>query len=512
MFLDIGLVPFLAYIAMLGASEYGEPARGTTRWTSIFNSTAASTRILLAVWILAAIEACLLAVTAILCIYLIYIFRKISQLPEAMNPLLDGDVLHELSMHREKLQSDITGSSVSLPLSSHSRLSPGARGLNSEYDRRQGLDDQRSDRDSSKRTSVVGARPSLSKDGQTAAEAQSKRTTWASEVSLVSASSIYSRSQSAKIPPLPRKSSKRGGFFSKWSLLSPITLGNEHDHFMSPVMEEHSNRNSSYSASKQKPYQALPQTLHWDDDSDVAAQRPTPLPKNDEPVFSPLRMNPPTPKTSRNFQPIHQEAQTASTDNRARTLSEVSGNSGKSVGVQKSRFYGDLFSTMQKTSAPPTFGDAITHNPVPDAANWGMLPGAPSPRSLTQIAGAEIESLAFQASHSAVAAPAADSADTQGRVVSRTGTDIGELPMVHLGGDHDDDTSENWPSEEHNWPQAAQHGRAGLRGRNVSGKVVEEGRAGIGGRVRRVPTDPMSSWGNIGEQAASRERLELETF
>ena len=541
MFLDIGLIPFLAYIAMLAASEYGEPARATTRWTSIFNSTAASTRILLAMWVLAAIEACLLAAAAILCIYLIYIFRKISQLPEAMNPLLDDNVPHGLSMHREKLQSDITGSFISLPFSSHSRLSSPTRDPDSECRRHQGNDDQRSDRDSSKRASVVGARPSRSHDAQTDAEAQSKRTTWASEVSLVSTSSVYSRPLSAKIPPLPRKSSKRSGFFSKWSLLAPaIPSSNEqHDNFMSPVMEEHSNRNSGYySAShKQKPYQPLPQALlHWDDDPDIAAQRPAPPPKNGEPLFSPLRMNPPTPKTSRNFQPADpQEAKTASTDFRERTLSDVSGNSGKGVvGAQKSRFYGDLFSTAQKPSAPPTFGDAITHDSVPDAANWGMLSAAPSTRPLTHSGGAEKVASTFQATRStaiaaaaaAAAASAPHAADTQGRIVSRTGADIGELSMVHLGlpndDDDDDDTRDGWPTQQkeqqqqqqHDWLQAAQHGRTGLRGRNVSGKAVEEGRAGIGaaGRVRRVPTDPMAAWGSVGEQAAARERLTLGTF
>ena len=81
---DTGLVPFFAFSAYLAYLDYSKNQYG---WGTLFNDNVMSYKIIHAFFLLNATEAGLLVISLIMDVYLATSFRKISKLPPDMNPL-----------------------------------------------------------------------------------------------------------------------------------------------------------------------------------------------------------------------------------------------------------------------------------------------------------------------------------------------------------------------------------------------------------------------------------------
>jgi hypothetical protein len=100
--IDTGLIPFYAFITWVGRTNY-EQAPGTTgRWRTFFPTDDATTKVLHALWLTAIIDGSLHIVSFFLDIYLLITFKKISQMPPDMNPLEDNLTSRRKSKHKYK--------------------------------------------------------------------------------------------------------------------------------------------------------------------------------------------------------------------------------------------------------------------------------------------------------------------------------------------------------------------------------------------------------------------------
>ena len=89
-FLDVGLVPFLVFSALISHTQSIEPNNAPGHWTTLFGSDQATTKIVYSTFLVSLTNGCMHLVSLIISIYLGVIFRKISQLPPDMNPLEDN--------------------------------------------------------------------------------------------------------------------------------------------------------------------------------------------------------------------------------------------------------------------------------------------------------------------------------------------------------------------------------------------------------------------------------------
>lgn len=276
--------------------------------------------------------------------------------------------------------------------------------------------------------------------------------------STYTSATAATRSANTKAPAVPRKSSKRysNGFPSdNWFVHesdgeeSDGDLGNrshlqdniepaisiidedEYDPYRSHDLMPSKNSALNFDfgvlrnpAAAAKPkYASVPQMS-------ASPQSSPPRRYDDDLPLNPLGMNPPTPEP------------TATQFHNLRPLSATSGNTTpkKSVGTPtKTRYYGDLSSAMAGVRG---------QTPSPGPINrWGKKLGPEK-----GVGGnSEAETNLLRAGSPERIDWAVQDDGRQGRVVSRTGVDEG-------------------------WEQ--QMVRDGLRGRNVSGKVAEEGRGG----------------------------------
>ncbi len=87
---DVGLIPFLVFTALMSRTEYIEPVNATGHWTTLFGSDEATTKITHSTFLISVVSGSLHLVSLIISIYLGVVFRKISRLPPDMNPLEDN--------------------------------------------------------------------------------------------------------------------------------------------------------------------------------------------------------------------------------------------------------------------------------------------------------------------------------------------------------------------------------------------------------------------------------------
>lgn len=81
---DTGLIPFFVFSAWLAHADYTENKYG---WSTLFNDSDISYKIIYALFLLSSIEGGLIAVSLLLDIYLGVKFRQIARLPPDLNPL-----------------------------------------------------------------------------------------------------------------------------------------------------------------------------------------------------------------------------------------------------------------------------------------------------------------------------------------------------------------------------------------------------------------------------------------
>jgi hypothetical protein len=96
------LIPFYVFIVWVGKTNY-EQAPGTSgRWRTFFPTDDATTKVLHAVWLTAIIDGGLHVLSFFMDVYLLIMFKKISQMPPDMNPLEDNLTSRRKSKHKYK--------------------------------------------------------------------------------------------------------------------------------------------------------------------------------------------------------------------------------------------------------------------------------------------------------------------------------------------------------------------------------------------------------------------------
>ncbi|KAL8688338.1 MAG: hypothetical protein Q9218_005731 [Villophora microphyllina] len=101
--LDVGLIPFLVFTALLARNQYFEPSDMPGRWASLFMFDNATTKIIYTTYLVSVVNGSLHFVSLVISIYLAVIFRKISRLPPDMNPLEDN-----LTSRHKRNKSELT--------------------------------------------------------------------------------------------------------------------------------------------------------------------------------------------------------------------------------------------------------------------------------------------------------------------------------------------------------------------------------------------------------------------
>ena len=88
--IDAGLIPFLVFTALISHTQSIEPVNAPGHWSTLFNGNEATTSIIFATFIISVAAGTFHLVSLAVSIYLGVIFRKISRLPPDMNPLEDN--------------------------------------------------------------------------------------------------------------------------------------------------------------------------------------------------------------------------------------------------------------------------------------------------------------------------------------------------------------------------------------------------------------------------------------
>ncbi|KAF7187727.1 hypothetical protein HII31_11066 [Pseudocercospora fuligena] len=119
LFTDTSLIPFYVFIALYAKQNYDLPPGTDDRWTSFFSTEYATTTVIYVTFLASIAIGALHLVSVALDLYLIVMFRKISNLPPDMNPLEDnltGSNRRRSQKHKYK-NSEATVSSVSTDMS-----------------------------------------------------------------------------------------------------------------------------------------------------------------------------------------------------------------------------------------------------------------------------------------------------------------------------------------------------------------------------------------------------------
>lgn len=87
---DAGLIPFLIFTALISHTQSIEPVNAPGHWSTLFDSDEATTGIVFATFIASVVTGTFHLVSLAISIYLGVLFRKISRLPPDMNPLEDN--------------------------------------------------------------------------------------------------------------------------------------------------------------------------------------------------------------------------------------------------------------------------------------------------------------------------------------------------------------------------------------------------------------------------------------
>ncbi|KAK4982682.1 hypothetical protein LTR66_009148 [Elasticomyces elasticus] len=540
LFMDAGLIPFFVFVAIMANSKWNEVPSANGRWRSFFSTDTATDKLLLATWIIAIVQGSLHHISLAIDLYLAIIFRRIARMPPDMNPLEVNLTRRPTNKHKHKnselglsmSQKHLSGSTLALspaesrfsaatahqqdpllanPRSipfSHSRTNsdPSFSPHNPETARlsRTEPSDQAYQQSSSARSSradqtrfTYSRANSVSPSKRTStfldAEVPALQPTSERLTSPPPGSYMTARSdaQSRYRTPSPgpqaamsgteAKQAQRQGFMSDNWYIFPDGASSQSS--LSDVMHMQTSEHDFASRTNK---QASRYRQH--------AQREQ----------QPLGMNPPTPQMSlESIEPLDDDITTVSAYSHSDEATRVaatrndylairraltSASNGSSVysesaqslmasqnGVPKSKHYGDLAGAMRgvrgQYSPVQSSERQFKHSPTnrngwkqnrthgynvldPERDNWYTAsPDAPE----------SIDSRSKSPTRSQ-SRPRKD-----GRVVSRTGADIADASVLYFD---DRDGQEGWKYENG-------------RGRDVSGKVAEEGRGGRWGVRRR---------------------------
>ncbi len=100
--MDAGFIPFYVFAAMMARSNYDQEPDTLGRWRSFFNNGDATAKLFFSTWLVAIVCGGLHLISSFLDLYLVLIFRKISNLPPDMNPLEDNLTSRHSRKHKHK--------------------------------------------------------------------------------------------------------------------------------------------------------------------------------------------------------------------------------------------------------------------------------------------------------------------------------------------------------------------------------------------------------------------------
>ncbi|MCJ1320617.1 hypothetical protein MMC15_005957 [Xylographa vitiligo] len=88
--IDAGLIPFFVFTAMMARAQYTEPNDTAGHWGTLFGDDSDTFKIIFSAFLLSVVGGGLLLISLFLSVYLAVMFRKIAKLPPDMNPLEDN--------------------------------------------------------------------------------------------------------------------------------------------------------------------------------------------------------------------------------------------------------------------------------------------------------------------------------------------------------------------------------------------------------------------------------------
>lgn len=101
-FMDVGVIPFYVFAGIFANQNILMDPKNEERWTSFFTADGATDTLLLATFIGSFVMAALHAVSTVLDLWLVILFRKIAKLPPDLNPLEDNLTSRNSSKHKYK--------------------------------------------------------------------------------------------------------------------------------------------------------------------------------------------------------------------------------------------------------------------------------------------------------------------------------------------------------------------------------------------------------------------------
>lgn len=482
--MDIGLTPFFVFIALFANNNYQEEPGTKHRWTSIFDQEATTT-LLQATFLASAVMGGLHLISAILDLWLIIVFRKISNLPPDMNPLEDNLTSRgpRASRHKyknseitlvgsieEKKPGYLSGSTISVD--DQSRLSTANK--EPEDARRVPF---RHSRNGSEATFSPHNPDSVRWFRQ---NYQDAGINMYQQPGFARSSQVYNHTRSAQNTP-----SKHNSF------VEYVDLNNSRPKTAARPPSQYSpNRLPSPTLPNIAPSNALVKSQqkqgllsdNWatvdDDNADIGTptrhRAPAPVIRVEERQsfeVQPLRMNPPTPPPQKKIE--YRDFANSAEKRSALGERRDNGNGELNRHLTLTSVATDS-SSVYSESAPPL--KPIKMNSSPKAKYYGDLSAATrgvrgvkskdSIKSDGTVEAATMDSTGFAALGSYGYCPdpppksskRVGNAGGNGRVVSRTGVDIADAQAMY-----------------------PEKGGFGMRGRrDVSGKIAEEGRGGRG--------------------------------
>jgi len=87
---DASLIPFFVFTALMSRAEYTEAKDAQGRWQTLFGGDSATYKVIFSTFLIAVTNGGFHLVSLLLSLYLAIIFRKIAKLPPDMNPLEDN--------------------------------------------------------------------------------------------------------------------------------------------------------------------------------------------------------------------------------------------------------------------------------------------------------------------------------------------------------------------------------------------------------------------------------------
>ncbi|KAI9830951.1 MAG: hypothetical protein M1819_005334 [Sarea resinae] len=510
--MDITLIPFYVFTALVSKSQYQESENDSSRWQSVFHDNISTNKIIGSVFLFGVTDGGLHLICLAISIYLAIIFHKIGKLPPDMNPLEDNltsrhkkknSSVSEISTKRSSqattastsdFRSSKHSSMVEAPLLPSSRAVPfmhtrtdsndtfsthnpntvSNRNSRSHLPSQEAAASKRHSRSNIARSS---GRTSPAKRGSTYSESESQR--GSHEPSTLPMSTTPATNGEDSDLGIARRRSHSSLLNDNWYVISDTLDDDQDEEFHhDQTLDQEQEQNENLPPRPTSPT-SPPKTRK--------SNAYTPLPQQDSPIshpalklINPLEMNPPTPPPP-SASPVSDRALTPTTTNRASTPGAASASNisrgGTPLGSSihrvatspKRRYYGEL---KKASGTPPPTPPPASASSSPTRGGYVRAQAQQLEKHQQQqqqqqqgMRGTYVDLPRQGDGH-------ADSDDLASGPGMERGGGGGGRAISHSGADYFPPTT-----------TATMTGR-----RDVSGKVAEEGRGGGGwtARFRKV--------------------------